>query len=481
MKITPNLRLITQVLALISCISAAEVSHAAQTTQSTLPNIILIMCDDLGWGDTGFNGNDIIQTPNLDAMAANGVRFTRFYAASAVCSPTRGSVMTGRNPIRIGVPNANAGHLRESEKTIAEHLKSLNYSTGHFGKWHLGTFTKSELDSNRGGKPANHKHFTQPDDHGYDTYFATEAKVPTHDPMIKPRNHPARLWWDPVTDDKMAVPYRTAYWSPEGKVTDNLKGANCRVIMDRVLPFIDRAHSKNSPFFTTIWFHTPHLPVVAGPEFTSLYPSFTKYEQHYFGCITAMDHQIGRLRNHLASINADENTMIWFCSDNGPEGKSGFAPGSAGPFRGRKRDLYEGGIRVPALLEWPAKFKTAQSTDLPSFTSDYLPTILEWVGIHFNNAKSPLDGISLAAYLENGNQYRPVPMAFDYNNQTALIQHRFKLHVQKKSRDISLFDLIADPGETTDISSQYPFLAAHMHSQLSSWAEACLKEADVEK
>lgn len=451
---------------------------------SEKPNIILIMCDDLGWGDVGFNGNKIIRTPNLDSMAKNGLRFERFYSASAVCSPTRGSVLTGRNPMRLGIPTANAGYLKESEITLAEHLKKLNYQTGHFGKWHLGTFSKTKRDSNRGGLEKNDSFFTQPDDHGYDTYFATEAKVPTYDPMIKPKNHPARTWWDPVIEKNKQVPYNTAYWDPDGFVVDNLKGDNSRVIMDRVIPFIESSTKSKTPFFTSIWFHTPHLPVVAGPEMTKLYPGYNKYEQHYFGCITAMDMQVGRLRKYLRKLNIHHNTMVWFCSDNGPEGQKGSAPGSSGHLRGRKRDLLEGGIRVPALLEWPAKIAPDKTTSLPSFTSDYLPTILEWVGVEYNSTKRPLDGISLCAQIENGDHIRPVPMAFQFGSQLALIQNRYKLHVRKiKAKDTprrnALYDIVNDPGESTDLSSKYPFLTNHMLDQLITWSEECIAESKL--
>lgn len=471
-----------RILFFILCITPFLHLESTLADKMEKPNVILIMCDDLGWGDVGFNGNKIIKTPNLDLMAKNGLRFQRFYSASAVCSPTRGSVLTGRNPMRLGIPTANAGHLKESETTLAEHLKGIDYQTGHFGKWHLGTFTQTQRDSNRGGQEKHRSHFTQPDDHGYDTYFATEAKVPTFDPMVKPKNHPARTWWDPVTEKEKQVPYNTAYWDPDGVVSNNLQGDNSRVIMNRVIPFIDSAHKANEPFFASIWFHTPHLPVVAGPEMTKLYSQYSKYEQHYFGCITAMDHQVGRLRDYLRNNQIHNNTMIWFCSDNGPEGKKGSAPGSTGHLRGRKRDLLEGGIRVPALLEWPARIEPGKSTSLPCFTSDYLPTILEWTGVKYNSTKRPLDGISLCAQIETGDHVRPAPMAFHFGGQQALIQNRFKLHVRKKGNNpgsvsSALYDITNDPGESNDLSSKFPFLTAQMLEQLTIWSKECLSES----
>ena len=173
------------------------------------PNIILVMCDDLGWGDVGFNGNKIIRTPHLDAMAKNSLRFERFYAAAPVCSPTRGSCITGRHPYRYGVYFANIGHMKTEELTLAELLKKHGYATGHFGKWHLGTLTKTETEANRGG-PRGIKNFSPPQANGFDVCFSTESKVPTWDPMLRPKNNKSKTWWDPAKDNG---PYGTAYWN----------------------------------------------------------------------------------------------------------------------------------------------------------------------------------------------------------------------------------------------------------------------------
>ncbi len=266
-------------------------SQIAETAET--PNIILVMCDDLGWGDVGFNGSKNIRTPHLDAMAKGSLRFERFYAAAPVCSPTRGSCITGRHPYRYGVYFANTGHMKRQELTLAELLKKHGYATGHFGKWHLGTLTKTETEANRGG-PRGVAHFSPPQANGFDVCFSTESKVPTWDPMLRPKGNNSRRWWDPAKENGS---YGTGYWDEKGKrVTQNLRGANSRVIMDRAIPFIRTAAKNKKPFFTIVWFHTPHLPVVAGPQYTRMYAVHEKYAQHYYGCITAMDEQIGRLR-----------------------------------------------------------------------------------------------------------------------------------------------------------------------------------------
>ncbi len=155
------------IVLLISCVAK---ENKLQNKIEENPNIILIMTDDQGWGDAGFNGNTEIKTPNLDYLASNGIIFDRFYSASAVCSPTRASLITGRNPYRMGIPTANKGHMKVEEITIAELLKDKGYATGHFGKWHLGTLTKTSKDANRGG-PGNSEHFSIPTMHGYDHFF----------------------------------------------------------------------------------------------------------------------------------------------------------------------------------------------------------------------------------------------------------------------------------------------------------------------
>ncbi|MHC4507427.1 MAG: sulfatase family protein, partial [Planctomycetota bacterium] len=361
------------------------------------PNIILCMADDLGWGDTGFNGNSIIKTPNLDAMARAGMRFTRFYSGAPVCSPTRGSCLTGRHPYRYGIFFANAGHTREEEITLAEALKTQGYATGHFGKWHMGTLTTKEKDSNRGG-PRGAKHYSPPWENGFDVCFSTEAKVPTWDPMKSPNTDKA---------------YGTYYWRQDGtKETENLQGDDSRVIMDRAVPFIREAVEAGESFFAVVWFHTPHLPVLAGPQYRRMYSQYSEDEQHYYGCITAMDEQMGRLRRELRGLGVADNTMVWFCSDNGPEGKdgkSGRTRGSAGPFRGRKRSLFEGGVRVPGLLEWPARVKAGRTTDLPCSTSDYFPTVLDVLGFSMKGQPEPIDGVSLLPLIEGRMTKRPTP------------------------------------------------------------------------
>ncbi len=439
------------------------------------PNIILMMADDLGWGDVGFNGGSQIRTPHLDAMAAAGLKFNRFYAAAPVCSPTRGSCLTGRHPSRYGIPFANTGHMKPQEWTIAEVVKSHGYQTGHFGKWHLGTLTTTIADSNRGG-PKNSQHFSPPQNNGFDVCFSTEAKVPTYDPMYKPSKNAGNAW-DSIGDLTTAEPYGTRYWDQNGRVVErNLNGDDSKLIMDRALNFIQSCAEQDQPFFVVIWFHAPHLPVVSGPEHRNLYPQSTGVrERNYFGCVTALDDQVGRLRKELRTLDSAENTLIAFCSDNGPEGQS-HDPGSAGLFRGRKRSLYEGGIRVPALVEWPARIAPGAETDFPAVTSDYMPTILELLEYQLPDDR-PFDGESLAPIFAGKNIEHRSPIAFASREQLALSGLRFKLYRKNKGAAWELYDLIADPGEKQNLADRKPEQIKTMRDDLQQWLSSCQQSA----
>ena len=461
------------------------ISHSQESLKP--PNILLIMCDDLGWGDVGFNGNKEVKTPNLDQLAAKGIILTRFYSASPVCSPTRASCLTGRNPSRQGIFGANQGHLRASEITLPELLKTKNYKTGHFGKWHLGTLTTKIKDANR-GMPGDSTHYSIPTQHGYDQYFCTESKVPTWDPMVKPntfnevKGESLRYGWAAIIDgDKREKQdYGTYYWVGEEKRAEkNLEGDNSRIIMDRVIPFVESSVASDQPFFATVWLHTPHLPLVTSEKYRNLYSELDYQKQLLYGSITATDDQIGRLWQKLKALNIDENTIIWFCSDNGPERQT---PGSVGPYRERKRSLYEGGVRVPAFCLWPNRLKGGQSIDIPMVTSDYLPTIIDWLNITYPDPDRPLDGISLTKALAGKQTFRNSPIGFQYlEGGISWVTDRHKLIRSNVNSPFELYDLRSDPVEAKDLAKRHTLLVRALEDGLIDWILSCKESEETGK
>ncbi|MEM7385999.1 MAG: sulfatase-like hydrolase/transferase, partial [Verrucomicrobiota bacterium] len=297
-------------------------------------------------------------------------------------------------------------------------------------------------------------------------------KVPTFDPMRRPKGNSSRTWWAFLGQEAEAQPYGTHYWNEKGeRVVENLRGSNSRVIMDRAIPFIRSSVEADRAFFTVIWFHAPHLPVVAGPEHLKGYEQFSEYEKNYYGCITALDEQVGRLRKVLRELGVEKDTVVTFCSDNGPEGKYGAAPGSAGPFRGRKRSLYEGGVRIPGLIEWPGTVRPSE-TGMAAVTSDYLPTILDIVGLERPDSR-PLDGESLLPVLKGERKKRMTSIAFRSKKQRAFHSGSMKIISADDGTSWELYDLDVDPFEKKNLATQRPDQLAEMIKQSEAWVRSC--------
>ncbi|MEM7391930.1 MAG: sulfatase-like hydrolase/transferase [Verrucomicrobiota bacterium] len=340
----------------------AVLSLVAQVGAASKPNIILVMADDQGWGDMAYNGHPMLKTPNFDEAAAAGLRFDRFYAAAPVCSPTRASVMTGRHPNRMGV--FKWGYpMRPQEITLAEALKTAGYRTGHFGKWHLGSVRKKS--------PAN------PGRNGFDVWFS------------------APNFYD-----------NDAIMSDRGKAVQT-RGESSMIAMDAALNWMEGERKTADPFLAVVWFGSPHVPHVAAEEDRKLYDDQPKKDQHFLGEITGMDRAYGKLRKALEDWGIRENTMLWYCSDNGALPRVG----STGGFRGNKGKVYEGGLLVPSILEWPARLKTPRVTSMRCNTSDMYPTLLDVAGVTMKD-QPPLDGISLLPLIDGRDETRPEPMGF---------------------------------------------------------------------
>ena len=424
------------------------------------PNIILIMADDLGYGDVGFNGNEIIKTPAMDKMAASGMKFTNFYAGGPVCSPTRGTVLTGRHYFRYGIFSANIGHMPKQEIVLSEMLKEQGYATGHFGKWHLGTLHKEK--SPKGPKRKPLENYSPPSFHSYDESFVTESAVGTWNPTVGGRYIDNPYYYNGVEE------------------TENLDGDDSRVIMDRVIPFIEKAAAKKQPFLSVVWFHTPHEPVIAGPEYKKMYAEYSEGKQDYYGCITAMDDQIGRLQAKLEELNIDDNTIIWFCSDNGPEGKTQTdnRAGSTGGLRGRKRSLYCGGVGVPSYVVWPGKVKSGTTSNYISGTLDYVPTIMDVLNIEMPDDR-PIDGISLVPMIEGKETSRPKPFPFMHRGKAVWIQGDLKFMTHGK-KVAEVYNLRTDRFEENNLIDQYRDEAMVMDTHIMDWNLSC-KESHAGK
>ncbi|MCH9654986.1 MAG: sulfatase-like hydrolase/transferase [Planctomycetes bacterium] len=363
-------RIVVFVLACSLGLSCFTSSLRAEQTQPSRPNIILCMTDDQGWGETGFNGHPILKTPHLDDMAASGLRLDRFYAAAPVCSPTRGSFLTGRHPNRFAC--FSWGHtLRPQEVTVAEAVKSAGYTTGHFGKWHLGS-----VQANSPVSPGNS---------GFDEWVSSPNFY---------ENNP--------------------FMSHNGVVTQ-LKGESSRVTVDAALKFIKQADKKKKPFLAVIWFGNPHTPHEAVSELKALYKDQDPSFQNYFGEITGVDRAMGHLRQQLRDLGLAENTLLWFTSDNGPRPprfKTEAARAQAtGGLAGWKGNLWEGGIRVPSMIEWPARIKKPETSSVPCGTIDIYPTVLQIVGAKVSH-QPHLDGVSLLPLIDGQMTKRSRPMGF---------------------------------------------------------------------
>ncbi len=344
---------------------------------SALPHIILVMADDQGWGETGYNGHPLLKTPNLDAMAAAGLRFDRFYAGAPVCSPTRATVLTGRTNDRTGVLSHGYA-LRRQEITIAQILHAAGYVTGHFGKWHLNGL--------RGpGVPI--------------------LKNDSHHPGIFGFDH-----WLSVTNffDRDPILSRLGEF-------EDFTGDSSEIIVDQAVEFLKQQLPTGSPIFTVIWYGTPHDPFKASEADRAPFVGLDERSSHHYGELVAMDRSIGTLRTALRKLNIDQDTLVWFCSDNG--GLPKIKPTTVGPLRGYKGSVYEGGLRVPGIIQWPRTVPTRRVTNFPANVADILPTLLAITGQVHPDPSRPFDGIDLLPVIKEQSMRRERPMFFRHNGR----------------------------------------------------------------
>jgi arylsulfatase A-like enzyme len=502
MKKIPNFNIIILLGLLLFACNQGKNTQILPTELSR-PSFVLLMGDDHGWDEVGYNGHPQVKTPVLDQMAAQGLRLDHFYAGHPSCSPTRGSFITGRHPNRYGTFAPNWS-IRPEEISVAQILQKAGYATAHFGKWHLGPV---KIDS-----PTN------PGAMGFDEWLS-------HDNFFE---------MNPILSRNGAAPKQ-------------IEGEGSKVIIDEAIQFIQRAQQKDQPFFVVVWYGSPHEPYSGLPEDLALYDdlpaeyaektvgltsnetgknvnrSLREVLQERYAEITAMDRSIGVLRDFLKKEGLRDNTLVWYCGDNG-------TPPSAArtgmTLRGQKGMMYEGGIRVPAVIEWPSRIKQARVSSMNAITTDILPTLCDITNQPFPNR--PLDGISLIPAFLDTVQVRQSPIFFwsfdtkkvfdenaspyidptlqegttplakmmdgkhtrsfrnlqypatgknDFGGARAMIDNRYKLVVDQSQNElaIELFDLQIDPGEENNLRSSKPELVENMQKQLFDWQASVLK------
>lgn len=405
------------------------------------PNVILVMSDDHGWTQTGYYGHPLLKTPNLDDMAEEGLRMDRFYATAPMCSPTRAAVLTGRTNDRTGVFKVG-DPINKQEKMLSTAFQEAGYSTAHFGKWHLN-----------GSNIPGHQ-------------------IPVSDPL-----NPGELgfdYWLSISTQFNLNPVLSRNGVPE-----QFEGDGSEVIVDEALEFIARETKKGHPVFVLVWYSTPHRVFEATEEDVAPYLGRTdKTSALQLGELAAMDRSIGTLRQGLQDLGIAENTLVWFTSDNGgltdiDYGEHlGVHPDSTGYLRGFKKDLYEGGIRVPTIIEWPGTIEPRVS-HYPSSTTDIFPTLIDVAGLDPDSINAVNDGVSMARVLANDEPpRREEPMGFRIVAGRAWLDNDWKLvrnYTSGEDGEFELYNVVGDPSETKNLIRQRPDIAARMRKELSVW------------
>lgn len=431
-----------------------------------------MMTDDQGHDDIGYASGGKFNTPVLDEMAENGIRFNRAYSAAPVCTPTRASVLTGRHPNRMGA--FNYGHtLTSRESTLPELCSAAGYRTGFFGKWHLGPVQEGATNS--------------PDEAGFDTWTAAPNYY-DNNPIL----------------------------SVNGRAKQ-FNGESAMVTVEQAEEFIKDAVDVGDPFLVVIWTANPHTPYELTNDLKEQYAG--SKHPGFSGEITAVDHALGHLRMTLSNLSVRETTLVWFTSDNGSKAKYD----TNASHRGAKGDLYEGGIRVPAVIEWPAEIRSSGRSDFPVTTTDIVPTISSLLNIRLPDR--PIDGVNLLSHIQGWQSKRCKPVGFWFASEIEgqLIYTnkilRSMLNAQSKSKkfdspyetvtkdvltkaldrlgdgesigpaawldgdwklhdrgaQFELYNIRDDPGENTSVLRENKERAATMKTDLAAWKKSVIK------
>jgi arylsulfatase A-like enzyme len=433
---TPFLKLL---LVLVACLATA-----ANAETKPKPNIIFILADDLGYGEVGCFGQKQIQTPSLDKMAREGMRFTQAYAGNTVCAPSRCALMTGKHMGHATVRGNDSNHLGSNDVTVAKLLKEAGYTTGLIGKWGLGS-EKTE------GVPTRQ---------GFDYSFGYLNQVHAHD-------------------------YYTDHLFRNGeRVAKDTNAYSHDLFAEESLEFVRR--EKDRPFFLYLAFTIPHMQI--NPPSEEPYAKEKEWpasERKKAAMITRMDRDIGRLFDLLKELHIDENTIVFFSSDNGPHREQADPKffKSSGPFRGIKRDLYEGGFREPTIVRWPGHVKANKVDDHIWGFWDFLPTACDLAGV---STPEGLDGISIApTLLRKGKQKEHEYLYWEFYErgfQQAVRMGDWKA-VVKKDAPFELYNLKRDIQETNNVAATNPKIVASIQNILKTCRTEYVKQGakDSEK
>lgn len=425
------------------------------------PNFVVFLTDDQGYGDLSCMGSDTVLTPNIDRLAAEGARFTQWYSNSPVCSPSRASLLTGRYPGNAGIRSILAGHrtasgLPPQTTTVATALGKLGYQTAMAGKWHLGM-----------------KEESRPHNHGFDHWYGFLAGCVDYYSHI--------FYWG-MNNPGPGVNPTHDLWEDGHEVWNNGEYLT-EALTEKAIASIRDAVENEKPFFLYVPFNAPHYPMHAPPETMARFAHLPWDRQVMAAMIAAVDDGIGRIMDTLLRLGVADNTCTLFTSDNGPSRESRnwldgtqdpYYGGTTGLLKGHKFSLYEGGIRVPGILHWPARIPGGQVLHMPCASMDFFPTALEAAG--GETTPYELDGRSLLPYVCGGAAPETRDIFWEMNGQTAVRRGPWKLVLEGRLVEgappedaVHLSNLDDDPGERVNLATQHPALAEELKTAALSW------------
>jgi arylsulfatase A-like enzyme len=423
---------------------------------SAAPNLIVIMADDLGYADVGFNGCKDIPTPNIDTIASNGVRCTNGYVSYSVCGPSRAGFMTGRYQQRFGFernpqykPNDPDMGLTRKEKTIAELLSPVGYYSGIIGKWHLGAHVPTSHPMKRG--------FNEFYGHlgGGHKYFPQDLVIKKSE-VAKNEAESYRTW---ILRNHEPVP-------PRKYLTDEFS--------DEAVSFISR--NKDRPFFLFLSYNAPHTPLEATPKYLARFPDIKdKKRKTYAAMVSAIDDGVGLLIESLRENNLEEKTIVAFLSDNGGPTTKNASRNT--PFRGAKGDVWEGGHRVPFAMQWKGTLPSGVTYDQPVSSLDFAATMVTLSGAMVSRDK-PLDGVNLIPYLTGKKTGSPHEVLYlrKFDQQRFSVRRgKYKLVIPHKAGRPQLYNLDEDMGETRDLASTNPKILAELNDLRKEWSSQLME------